>query len=335
MTGAEIISSSEARRVALAVLERAGVPAEAAVVQADLLIEADLRGRPSHGLLRLPRIVERIANELIAPATRGVSQWKRDALLDVDGMRGLGPVVAFAALEQISERARSTGVASAVIRNSNHIGMLALYAERFAEQGQVVIALSTSEALVHPWGGRRALLGTNPIAIGVPADPEPFVMDMATGLISMGQVHDYAHRNLPLQPGWALDAAGETTTDAMAAKSGAIAPFGQAKGYALGLAFEVLVGSLTACSLGTEVRGTLDSTHACNKGDVFVVLEPASTGVVGAVSAYLDEIRNCAPVDPRSPVVVPGDGARRRRARNLEQGISLPRDVWERLQALA
>lgn len=334
MSTTTVIDPEIARQVALAGLEKAGVCTANAAIQADLLIEAELRGRSSHGLLRLPRIVERIANGVLNPTTRGVAQWKREGLLDMDGQHGLGPVIAFAALEQISERARRTGVAAAVIRNNNHIGMLALYAERVAQQGQVVIGLSTSEALVHPWGGRRALLGTNPIAIGVPADPAPFVLDMATGLVSMGKIHDHAHRDLPLEPGWALDAEGEPTTDPHAARHGAIAPFGQAKGYALGLAFEVLVGSLTGCALGTAVHGTLDSTAICNKGDVFIVIEPA-TGVASAISAYLDEIRHCQPADSNRPVSVPGDGARARRAAHLAQGISIAGDVWDKLTTLA
>ena len=80
------------------------------------------------------------------------------------------------------------------------------------QQGLIGIALTTSEALVHPWGGRIAQIGTNPIAIAVPAEPEPFVFDMATGLVSMGKILDHGHRDAPLEPGWAVDADGEPDT---------------------------------------------------------------------------------------------------------------------------
>lgn len=316
-------------------LEHHGVPPAQALEQAELLLEAELRGRPSHGVMRLPRLIERIRNGVTSPVSTGRHQWRGQALLDVDGQQGLGPVVAFSALRALCERARETGVAAAAIHNSNHIGMLALYAERIAAQGQVLLALSTSEALVHPWGGRRALIGTNPIAIGVPAEPHPFVLDMATSAVSMGQVHDYAERGQALQPGWALDAAGDPTLDAAAAKEGAIAPFGQAKGYALGLAFEVLVASLTASALGTAVQGTLDSTQICNKGDVFIVLEPAAGAMAGQISAYLETLRQCPPLDPARPVAVPGDRAQRQRERSLEQGMTLPRTVWDAICALS
>jgi LDH2 family malate/lactate/ureidoglycolate dehydrogenase len=213
--------------------------------------------------------------------------------------------------------------------------MLALYAERIAAQGQAIIALTTSEALVHPWGGRKAMVGTNPIAIGVPALPTPFVLDMATGLVSMGQIHDYAHRGQALEPGWAVDADGDPTLDAAAARRGAIAPFGGAKGYALGLSFEVLVAALTGSALGTDVTGTLDSVNACNKGDVFIVVEPASTAMATSISVYLDALRACAPAVATKPVAIPGDRARAQRARSLERGISISPEVWRAIRVLA
>lgn len=249
---------------------------------------------------------------------------------------GLGPVVSCAALDAVCERARDTGVAVAAIRNNNHLGMMAWYAERIATRGLTLIALSTSEALVHPWGGRRAMLGTNPIAIGVPASPRPFVVDMATSLVSMGQIHDYAHRNIPIPPNWALDANGEATTDAAAARDGAVAPFGEAKGYALGLAFEVLVASLTASALGRDVRGTLDSTHPCNKGDVFIVIDTSTSAMMAdAVGAYLDEIRNDPPARGFDHVAIPGDRSLAVREQRLTEGIPVAEEVWARLLHLA
>ncbi|WP_244235083.1 Ldh family oxidoreductase [Achromobacter veterisilvae] len=329
------IKMGEAWEVCMRALEQAGTPAGHAATQTNLLLEAELRGRASHGLLRLPRIIERIHNGVADPKTRGKAVWRSPAFLDLDGERGLGPVIALAALDQIRERARETGIAIAAVSNNNHIGMLALYAEQVAREGQILLALSTSEALVHPWGGRRALIGTNPIAIGVPTEDEPFVLDMATSQVAMGKIHDYANHGRALEPGWALDGAGNPTTDAAAAKSGALAPFGEAKGYALGLAFELLVASLTASALGTAVKGTLDSSAACNKGDVFIVVEAGSGAVAARISAYLDEIRACPALLPGRSVAVPGDRARAERRQRLETGIELADDVWHRILDLA
>lgn len=328
------ITLKEAEAAGTRALLRAGVPPEGARLQMELLLEAELRGRASHGLLRLPRVIERIRNEVTNPVTQGRHEWQGEALLHVDGEQGLGPVVACAALQRITSRARSTGVAMAAIRHNNHIGMLALYAEKVAAKGQVLIALTTSEALVHPWGGRRAMVGTNPIAIGVPASPRPFVLDMATSLVSMGQVHDYANRGQALEPGWALDANGNPTVDAPAASKGAIAPFGGAKGYALGLSFEVLVAALTASAIGRDVAGTLDSTQLCNKGDVFIVLEPAAN-VSLLITGYLDALRASPPASADCPVAVPGDRAHITRDQSLANGMQVPSDVWKTICALA
>jgi LDH2 family malate/lactate/ureidoglycolate dehydrogenase len=254
----------------------------------------------------------------------------------VDGQRGLGPVVAMAALDAIMPRAREDGIAVAAIRNTNHLGALSYYAEHVATLGLTCISLTISEALVHPFGGRKAMIGTNPIAIGVPASPHPMVLDMATGLVSMGKIHDHANRGAPIPLGWALDEKGDPTTDASAAKKGAIAPFGGAKGYALGIAFEVLVASLAASAIGTEVRGTLDSVHVSNKGDLFIVIAPPhAEGAKALVSEYLAGIRSAAPADPDHPVLAPGDRAYKARMQSEKRGVYLDDGLWADLQKLA
>jgi len=320
-------------RMVREILSAHDVPEPAARLQSDLLIAAELRGHPSHGVFRLRRIVERIQAGVADPRATGRHDWGGTALLRVDGEQGLGPVVAMSALDAVRERARSTGVAAAVIRHNNHLGMLGWYVEQVALAGQVAIATCTSEALVHPWGGRRAMIGTNPIAIGVPARPHPLVLDMATGLVSVGKIHDYANRGLPIPPGWALDAAGEPTTDARAAIGGSIAPFGDAKGYALALTLEVLVAALTASETGTAVRGTLDSDRASTKGDLFIVFDRPPDTVLESIGAYLQAVRDTEPTGD-TPVQVPGDRSRLCRGLSTEQGVEVADEVWRHLASL-
>lgn len=328
-----VVVETEARHTAERALVRAGVPADHARVQVDLWLDADLRGVPSHGLLRLERLVQRLEAGLVDPNASGAFEWRGSGFLVVDGQNGLGPVVANAALERIQGRARETGVALAAIRNAQHLGMLAWYAERIARDGQAAIVLSTSEALVHPWGGRHAMVGTNPISIAVPTgEADPFVMDTATSRVSMGEIHDHANRNAPIPGDWALDAAGNPTTDAKAAKAGAIAPFGAAKGYALGLAFELLVSALSGAAIGTDVHGTLDATHLCNKGDVFIVIDGPRTA---GLAAYLDLIRAAEPAEGFERVLVPGERGRANRAERVVAGVPIADAVWAGIQHLA
>ncbi len=325
------VAASEVQNLLEDLLGRFGVPADLAEVQATVLVEAELRGVASHGILRTPRILKRIGNGVTNPVSTGLHVWRASGLLEVDGERGLGPVVATRAIDAISERASSTGVAVAAISNSNHVGMLAWYAERVAERGQTLIGFTTSEALVHPWGGGTAMIGTNPIAIGVPTEQGPFVMDTATSIVSMGKIHDYANRGQSIPAGWGVDASGAPSTDPVAVKSGAISPFGGAKGYALGLAFELLVSSLTSSALGRDVHGTLDDTEPCTKGDLFIVIH----GSGGAMGEYLNSIRALPPIAGFDQVRVPGDRARATRDQRLAQGIPVSAEIWSELTQIA
>jgi len=326
-----LIDMSTIEALSMRALLRAGVPGEFAAQQVDLLLQAELRGVPSHGLLRLERIIRRIRNGVTNPHTRGSARWRSPSFLSIDGEMGLGPVVANAAIDQLSAKAEETGIAIAAITNSNHIGMLGWYTERLAEKGFTAIALSTSEALVHPWGARHAMIGTNPIAISVPTSGEPFTMDTATSVVSMGEIYDHAHRQAPIPGHWALDAEGNPTTDPEAAKNGALAPFGQAKGYALGLAFELLVSSLAGAALGRDVHGTLDDTEICNKGDIFIVIK----GPCRDLQGYLAEIRSMQPAAGFEEVMIPGERGRACRQKRLAEGVPLADEVWGKLQSLA
>lgn len=324
------------RQMVVTSLERRGAPSDKARLQAELLVEAELRGLPSHGVQRLPRLLRRIERGLANPRTTGTRQWTRQAFLSIDGERGLGPVVVMAAMDELAQAVTSCGIAIAAIRNTNHIGMLAYYAEAAALAGQVGIVMSTSEALVHPYGGTQAMLGTNPIAVGIPTASDPFLLDLATSIVSMGKIHNHALRGEPIPAGWAVDAAGRSTTDPEAAKAGAIAPFGDAKGYGLGLAIELLVALLAGSDIAPDVRGTLDDTNPATKGDLLILINPAAgTGGAAALTAYLDRLRASRPAEAQRPVAIPGDRSRARRARAMTTGIDVPDALFDTLAALA
>jgi L-2-hydroxycarboxylate dehydrogenase (NAD+) len=327
------------RRLVTEVLLALGATATTAGAQADVLVEGDLRGHPSHGLQRLPMLVDRIRGGLADPATSGEHAWRSRSVLAVDGGRGLGPPVAFAALDAIVERAGQEGVAIAAISNANHLGMLAPYVERAAIAGVAAMATTTSEPLVHPWGGRDAGVGTNPLALAVPTPEDPVVLDMATGAVSRGKVIDHANRDDPLPAGVAVDAAGDPTTDPHAALEGAITPFGGPKGYALAAGLEFLVGALTTSALGRDVVGTLDASEVCNKGDLLLCFAPevvAGTDRRDVLAAFVRELRATRPADPEQPVSVPGDRSRELRARRAAEGrVPVSGRVWAQVAAIA
>ena len=305
-----------------------GASERGAEVQAGHLVEGELRGHASHGIRRLETIVGRLRAGLIDGDAHAELDWTRGAMLRVDGRLGFGPVVARQAIAELEARVGRTGIAIATLRNTNHLGMLAPYVESIARSGRIGIALTTSEALVHPWRGSRAMVGTNPIAIAVPTTGEPLVLDMSTAAVSMGRIIDHAERGMPIPGTWALDAGGFPTTDAAAALTGAISPFGGPKGYALGVALEAIVGVLASGAFGRDVRGTLDTASAPTKGDVLIVIE-SDSDAAPALTAYLDALRE------EPGVRVPGDRARASRAERLATGIPLDPAVWARVTELA
>jgi L-2-hydroxycarboxylate dehydrogenase (NAD+) len=325
------VSAEDEHELIQRVLRHHGASDDAAQIQATWLVEGDLRGHSSHGIARLPVLVNRIKAGLIDPAAEPTMTWRTDSVLSVDGRRGLGPVVAQLALREALSKVCSTGIVIVAVANANHLGILSPYVELVANEGAIGIALTTSEALVHPWGGRKAMVGTNPLAIAVPANPAPLVLDMSTGEISMGRILHYRDLGESLEPGWALDATGDPTTDPAAAASGSISPFGGSKGYALGIALEVLVATLTASALGRDVHGTLDTESVCNKGDVFILINPflvSGENIIEQVSRYLNDVRETPRQRGFSNVRIPGERASNERRRRARDGIEISTLSW-------
>lgn len=330
----KLIAVGRLRAMIIDILIGNGSGVEDAECQAEILLEGELREQPSHGVARLPVLVGRLRNGLIVSDAEIRPRWLAESVVAIDGGRSFGPVAARDAVAAVIERAGETGIALALVRNSNHIGMLAPYVEQVAAHDAIGLAFTTSEALVHPWGGTRPMVGTNPIAIAVPTPTVPLVLDMSTAAVSMGKVLDYSIRGKEIPLGWGVDSSGRSTTDAAAVATGALAPFGGPKGYALAIALECLVAVLTQSALGADIRGTLDQEFAASKGDVFVAIRLDKLGLLGALPAvadYLEQVRASAGDET---VSVPGDRARATRALREAQGIWLSAQTWTTILGL-
>jgi LDH2 family malate/lactate/ureidoglycolate dehydrogenase len=327
-----VISSADERAIIAHVLSRLGASERESSIQADVLTEADLRGHHSHGLQRLPVLAARIKNRLIQVNVEPEYAWTADSVLSVDGKDGLGPFVAESALQRAKAVVGQRGIVAVAIRNSSHIGMIGYYCERRAREGLVCIAMTESEALVHPHGGKKALVGTNPIAIGIPSSGAPFVFDMATSTSAIGKIYASKHRGEPIPLGWAIDSEGTPTTDPDAALKGSLTPAAGPKGYGLGISIGILAGLLPGGEIGRLVLGTLDTESRCTKGDLFLLLNPAAFAggptLAGRVASYLDELRHSPRQRDAQPVIVPGDRARELRDERMRDGIPLPKEVW-------
>ncbi|HEV7966552.1 MAG TPA: Ldh family oxidoreductase [Candidatus Acidoferrales bacterium] len=333
-----VVSSEDERALIVHVLATLGASERKRSIQADVLTEADLRGHHSHGLQRLPVLATRIKNRLIRVDADPAYVWTADSVLSVDGKDGLGPFVAESALERAKLAGDHRGIVAVAIRNSSHLGMIGYYCEKRAREGLICLAMTESEALVHPHGGTKALVGTNPIAIGIPSESAPFVFDMATSTSAIGKLYASKHRGESIPPGWAIDAEGNPTTNPDAALKGSLTPAAGPKGYGLGISIGILAGLLPGGEIGRLVLGTLDTESRCTKGDLFLLLNPAAFAggptLATRVASYLDELRHSPPQQGCESVIVPGDRARNLREQRLRTGIPLPKQVWQAAERL-
>ena len=330
-------------RFATTLLERVGVSAEDARLTAASLIEANLRGVDTHGVTRvLVPYVRRVQCGVMSAKTQiaVVSDSPSAALLD--GKNSIGQVVANRAMRLAIEKAQATGAAWVGVTHTNHFGTAAYYAMQALEHDLIGIVMTNGIPSVAPTGGRRAMLGTNPIAFAIPAGAQPpVVVDMATSVVARGRIMLYSKQGLPMPEGWALDQDGRPTTDASAALQGTLLPVGGYKGYGLALIVDLLCGVMTGALFGAHFHGGLaeDMEHQMDVGHLFGVLDPARFLPLPVFKARVDqalgELRDCPPAQGSAGVMIPGDIERRERERRLRDGIPLPDAVIAEFQALA
>jgi LDH2 family malate/lactate/ureidoglycolate dehydrogenase len=338
---AEAYPAKSLRELAEAIARHAGVRAEDAAILADALIYADLSGIGTHGVSRLPIYIERIERGLIDPT--GQPQVVREAtsaaVVDANGC--LGQVAGVFAMRKAIELARQAGVGVVTVKHSQHFGAAGYYCKLAADGGLIGIGLTNSEPAMAPWGSYEAYLGTNPIALGCPTGRDfPIVIDLATSHVARGNIIAAAREGQPIPEGWALDAAGNPTTDAEAALDGSVLPLGGVKGYALALLVDMLSGVLSGAGFGTGVGSMYkDFTRPANVGHLVGAIDPAAFMPIddfGArVATMIDEIHAKPTAPGFDAVCVPGEIEAARRLTRAKEGVPLTADVVSALRNLA
>ena len=315
-----------------------GLDERDAATVAGSLVAADLRGVASHGVLRLPVYVERMRRGLIA--TRPSIQVRRTgpATATVDGGNGPGQVVALRAMREAVALAEAAGVGLVSVHGSNHFGAAGWFALHAAERGMIGLALTHAEADVVPFGGRRAALGTNPLAVAVPrGDGPPVLLPMATSGVAMGRVLLARKQGQPIPEDWAVDADGEPTTDP--GKVRAVRPMGGPKGYGLAFVVEVLAGLLSGSRSGTEVRRMYDDfDEPQGIGHFLGAIDPARfvppEAFAGSVDRLAGQLKATPPAPGFDEVLLPGEPEDRAEARHRRDGVPVSEELRRELVAL-
>jgi L-2-hydroxycarboxylate dehydrogenase (NAD+) len=320
----------------------AGLSAVDAEALARLMAEADLRGSDTHGVIRLPLYVRRIrAGGVNAkPNIRIVSDRPSAAL--VDGDNGMGHLVMRRAAEIAIGKAKATGVGWVGARMSNHAGPAALYVTMPLQHDMIGLyfAVGSSNHLP-PWGGSDSLLGTNPMAVAVPALEEPaIVLDMSPTVAAFGKVRLKAQRGEQMPVGWMIDRDGKPLTDPKRADEGHLLPIGDYKGSGLSLIIGLLAGALNRAALGRDVIDFVKETgKATNTGQAIAALSidafmPAIE-FKRTVDRVIRDIRDSRRLPGVERIWLPGEQSHAKLLDRRAHGVPMPKSLRESLDAVA
>ena len=272
----------DAERRAARALEAAGANPRMAALTAAALVAAEAEGQGGHGLSRIAMYAGFLREGRADGAAEPAVTAQRGGCALVDARNGLAYPALALAEQEAAARAREHGVAFIAIANSHHAGAMGLPVRRLAEAGLVALAFTNSPAAMPVPGGRRPLVGTNPVAAAFPRrGAPPLVVDLALSEVARGKIMVAAKDGRPIPEGWALDAAGNPTTDARAALDGAMLPMGGTKGAALALVVELLCVALGGAAFGFEADSFFaPSPNPPRLGHALLAVDPGA--LVGA-----------------------------------------------------
>lgn len=324
-----------------AVFEAVGVTPDHAAITSRRLVEADARGRTGHGLIRLSPYVERIeaGGVNLRPNIEVVHETPVSAQIDADN--GLGQVAMTLATDIAITKAERIGLAWVGTMHSNHAGAAGLYPAMAARRDLIGMYFAVANAnAMPPWGGNARVLGTNPIAVAIPAgDRPPFQLDIATTVASHGTIKVAALAGDEMPVGWVADADGQPITDPKRADEGFLMPIGGYKGAGLNIAIGLLAGVLNGAAFGRSVIDhATDLGTPTNTGQALLVMRPdlfmPATEALASTARHLDELRHSGS-NSGEPLRLPGDRAAEMEAESNANGIAVPDALRESLTALA
>ena len=314
-----------------------GFTEEESNIITDVLLLSDLYGIESHGMQRLARYHKGIEKGLIKVDAKPEVVFETPVSAVIEGNDGMGQLISHKAMNIAIEKAKKSGMAVVTVRNSNHFGIAGYYAKMACDAGLIGLAFTNSEAIMVPTFGRLAMLGSNPIALAMPAEPYDFFFDASTTVVTRGKLEIYNKLGKPLPEGWALNAQGKGSTDAkdvlaniVAKNGGGIMPLGgeteqsgSHKGYGYGMFCEIFTSIL---SMGM----TSNHTHTNGKGGTchgFIAIDPNIFGDADAIkehlSTFLKELRESPKSEGADRIYTHGEKEIFAKADRLKNGINV------------
>lgn len=343
MPDSVLISAEQLTRFAANLFEQAGVSVSEAELVAASLVDSNLCGHDSHGVVRVMEYVGQLASGELVAGVELDDLNETSSLLSVDAQFGFGQVQTVRLIDRLIPKAKEQGVACGTMRNCGHVGRLGEWVERIARHGLAGLMTVNDNGVlkcVAPPGGVEPRLSTNPIAIGVPTGGEPLVLDISTSIVANGKVKVAHFAGQQCPPGWLQDADGNPTTDPavrFTSPQGTIYPLGgegDYKGFGLGLLFDILIGGLSGgfCPPAEESAPMTNNV-------LLVVWDPqrfaGKRHFLGEADRLIDFVRSTKRKPGVDEIRLPNDRSTATRRQRSRDGIPLDLGTWQALVKLA
>jgi len=338
------VKANQLRAFGSQIFTALGVPTEDAELVSDLLVEANLTGFDSHGVIRIPIYARGIKMGAVKPGAEIKIIRETPSTAAIDGGWNLGQVVAKYAMNICIEKARESVVGLVTAKNSQHAGRLNTYAEMAMAQDMIGIASVNSASYVAPYGGKSKQLGTNPLCFAIPSGREPpMVLDMATSVWARGKIMVYLARGEELPEGVFMDPDGNPTKDpGWYTKGGVLRNLGGEiagyKGFGLSLLVEILTGALTEGGVSNSEEYRSRPFYGGN-GIFMMAIDVGQVTELDAFKRRVDDLLSSVRDSPTAPgyeeILIPGEPERLKKEERLREGIYVEDKTWGDLMALA
>lgn len=329
----------EIKEFCLALLIASDVSEKDAEIVTEVLVDTCLEGIDTHGISRLPIYLSRLGTNRINSRPK-ITIKKTGAVAQVNGDNGLGQLVAVHSMSTAIELANEYGIGFVTAKHSNHSGASSYYCKMAARQQMMGLMFTNAPQAVPPWGGKEPYFGTNPIAFGFPNNDEPVIVDMSSSVVARGNIIVAAKEGRSIPSGWAIDKDGLPTTDPNKALEGAVLPVGGAKGYALGLAVEIMSGILSGSAYGKDVGFIYDEKiEPVDIGHSFIAININSLMPFefyeDRMSDMIEKIKKVPLADGFETINIPGERRQRTAEKRQKNGIPISENLLKELNNIA
>lgn len=332
------------------VFEAYGFTKEESKTITDVLLRADLYGIESHGIQRLVRYDFEINSGMVDVHASPEVVFETPVSAVIDAKKSMGQIMAEKAMNMAIEKAKKSGIGMVSVRNSNHYGIAGYYSEMAVREDLIGVCMTNTEAICVPTFGKKAMLGTSPIAFAMPAQPIPFMFDAATTVVPRGKLEVYNKNNKELPDNWAIDKDGHSTTDASEVLhniinklGGGIAPLGGAgdlysghKGYGFALMVDIFTGIFSGGKTSNHVNVKPGQTEICH---YFAAFDYGLFGdkkqIKDNLSVFLQELRDSSKAENQDRIYTHGEKELENMEKRKTGTIPVNDKTWQEMQDIA